>query len=78
MYNNHHTSFGKQVLRAFWGIFLSVGFGGFWIGLYIDSVLLSIASGTILLIGWVGSVRSFVRSNSYSRHRNNNRAYRRY
>ena len=78
MYNNHHASFGKQLVRALWGMLLSFGFGGFWIGLCISSVWLSIVSGAVLFIGMVGSIRTFMRCNSYSKHRNNHRAYRRY
>ena len=77
MRNNHHTSFGKQIVRALWGILLSLGFGAFWGGLCTGVVLLSIAGGAILLIGVIKSVRAFARSNSYARSRNN-RTYRRY
>ena len=78
MYNNHHASFGKQVLRALGGILLSLGFGGFWIGLCIGSVFLSIVSGAILLFGVFESIKSFLRSTSYARPRRNKRTYRRY
>ena len=33
MANKGHISFGKQFLRAILGLFLSVGFGLFWVAL---------------------------------------------
>jgi hypothetical protein len=78
MYNNHHASFGKQLLRALWGIFLSLGFGGFWIGLCTGSVMLLILGCCIIFIGLALSIKSFVRCNSYTRPRNRHRAYHRY
>ena len=75
MYNKHHTSFGKQIARALWGILLSVGFGGFWFGLCTDSVWLSIAGGGILTMGVMVSIRAFANSNSHPKSKNNRHAY---
>ena len=78
MYNNHHIPLGKQLLRALWGIFLSLGFGGFWIGLCTGSVLLLILGSCTILIGLFLSIKSFVGCNSYTGLRNRHRAHRRY
>lgn len=68
--NNHHKSFGEQFLGAFWGILLSIGFGAFWVGLYNEETLISVAGGVILLIGIIESIRLFLHSKSYFRPRN--------
>ena len=65
MYNSHHISFGQQLVRALWGIFLSLGFGSFWIGLCIGSVLFLVLGSCVTLVGAVFSIKSFVRSISY-------------
>ena len=64
MSNECHASLGQQFKRAAWGIFLSLGFGGFWIGLYTGTVLLAVVCGVVLSIGFVKSVSAFSRSKS--------------
>ena len=51
MHNDHHISFGKQLRRALWGIFLAAGFGSFWVGLCMHAIALVIVGGGTLLIG---------------------------
>ena len=75
MYRYHHISFRKQVVRAICGLFLSVGYARFWIGLYNGSILLSVAGGNVILIGLVVIVKLWIRISSYMKSRNDRQMY---